>query len=92
MLPTLSADSYNGRRDNYYDYLISIIACKSPCVEIFWEELCCTRKCKAIAVPKIFKIMMTIAVTMTVMMLIKGLIQAHGWVALQDQEEAAMVP
>ena len=36
--------------------------------------------------------MMMIAVTMTVMMLIKGLIQAHGWVALQDQEEAAMVP
>ena len=33
--------------------------------------------------------MMTIAVTMTVMMLIEGLIQAHGWVALQ--EEAAMV-
>ena len=33
--------------------------------------------------------MMTIAVTMTVMMLIKGLIQVHGWVALQ--EEAAMV-
>ena len=56
MLPTLSADSYNGRRDNYYDYLISIIAHKSPCVEIIWEELCCTRKCKAIAVPKISKL------------------------------------
>ena len=33
---------------------------------------------------------MTIEVTMTVMMLIKGLIQAHVWVVLQ--EEAAMFP